>query len=387
MFGREINLFSLLGFKIKLDASWFFLALLIVWSLAEGVFARQHPDVESTLRWGMAVAGAIGFFISIVLHELSHAVVARRYGMPMRGITLFIFGGVAEMDDEPPTAKSEFLMAIAGPIASLLLGTAFYAASLPFASPDAFSPVEGVLSYLGLINVILAVFNMIPAFPLDGGRVLRSALWAWRHDLRKATRISSAIGGGFGFVLITLGVLGILGGAFIAGLWWCMIGLFIRGASTMSYKQLLLRKALSGETVRRFMKEDPICVSPDVDIDTFVNDYVYTHHFKFFPVTENGRLKGCLTTKQIHGVPKEEWKAHTAGELAVPCSEDNTIPPEKDAMEALTLMHKTHTSRLLVAKDDTLHGILALKDLLRFLSLKLDLEEGVTLSGRALPDE
>lgn len=386
MFGREIKLFTLLGFKVKLDASWFFLALLIVWSLAEGVFTREtYGNFDPAVRWGMGAAGAMGFFLSIVLHELSHSVVARKYGMPMRGITLFIFGGVAEMDDEPPTAKSEFLMAIAGPIASLVIGGAFYLLAQPFGGPDSPSPAYGVLSYLAAINVILAVFNMVPAFPLDGGRVLRSALWAFNHDLRKATRISSAIGGAFGFVLITLGVLAILGGGFIAGLWWCMIGLFIRGASNMSYKQLLLRKALSGERVERFMKEDPVTVSPDTSVEDLVENYIYEHHFKLFPVVEDGKLRGCVTTRQVKELSREEWSKKTVGDLSVSCDDRNTVSPGRDAMDALTLMNKTGSSRLLVKQGDSLRGVIALKDLMRFLSLKLDLEEDESLPGGALP--
>ena len=322
----------------------------------------------------MGIIGALGLFASIILHELSHSLIARRYGLPMKGITLFIFGGVAEMSDEPPNSRAEFMMAIAGPLASILIGFIFFVIySMAVAAK---SPIllKGVFQYLYSINFLLAVFNLIPAFPLDGGRILRSILWGVKGNLRWATRISSGIGNAFGIFLIIMGILNILRGSFINGMWWALIGLFVQNAAKGSYEQLVTRKALEGETVRRFMKPDPITVTPSTTIEQLVEDYIYKHHFKMFPVVESENMMGCITTKQVKDIPKEEWGQKTVGEIATACSPDNTIGVDEDAVKALSKMNQNGISRLLVTEKDRLAGVIALKDLLEFLSLKVELD-------------
>jgi Zn-dependent protease/CBS domain-containing protein len=372
MFGRRFRLFELFGFAVHVDLSWVFLAALIIWTLATGLFPHSYPDLASSSYWWMAAAAALGLFASIVLHEMSHSIVARRYGIPMRGITLFIFGGVAEMNDEPPSPKSEFVMAIAGPIASYLLAGILFAVAAAFAWPR---PLSGVLEYLVWINAVLATFNMVPAFPLDGGRVLRSALWAWKKNLRRATRIASRVGTGFAFFLIALGVLAFFTGNVVGGFWWILIGLFIRGASQQSYQQLLVRQALADEPVERFMNRNPITVPPDTPIARLVEDYIYEHHFKMFPVVDDGRLVGCVTTRDVKQLPRDQWQHRTVGDIARTCAAYNTISPGTSAIAALTGMNRHQVSRLLVADGDRLHGIVALRDLVSFLALKLDMEE------------
>ena len=375
MFGKKVKLFKLFGFEVSIHLSWLIIAFLVTWSLATGLFPHYHKDLSTSTYWIMGVLGAIGLFASIVFHELWHSLVARKFGLPMRGITLFVFGGVAEMEEEPPSAKAEFFMAIAGPITSIVVGLALYGIYILGDRTGWPTPLNGVFNYLGFINLILAVFNLVPAFPLDGGRVLRSALWKWKDNIRWATRIASQIGSGFGIVLIFMGILSFLRGAFIGGIWWALIGLFLRNASQMSYRRLLMRRALEGETIRRFMKSDPLTVPPSVSVDELVQDYIYQHHFKMFPVVEDGKLTGCVTTREIKEVPREEWSNRTVEEIAKPCSQDNTISPDADAMDALSTMNRTQNSRLMVAEDSQLVGVLSLKDMLRFLSLKLDLEQ------------
>jgi len=241
--------------------------------------------------------------------------------------------------------------------------------------------VIGVLSYLWVINLVLAAFNLVPAFPLDGGRVLRSLLWGYSKRLTWATRIASRIGSGFGFLLMLLGVLFFIRGDLVGGIWWFLIGMFVRSASAGSYQQLLTKQVLAGHPVRQFMQENPIAVPYQISIQQLVEDYVYRHHFKMFPVLEGERLVGCITTGQIKELSRSEWNQHTVKELSSGCSQENTISPDTDATDALSQMHRTHNSRLMVVEGDRLVGIIALKDLLGFLSLKLDLE-GKQLSER-----
>ena len=469
MFGRSIKLFNLFGFEVRIDLSWIVIAVLITWSLAAGFFPYLYHDFSTETYWLMGVIGALGLFLSIIFHEFCHSIVARRFGMQMKSITLFIFGGVAEMGDEPPSAKAEFLMAIAGPLSSIFIGAIFYLIYIGGMSGGWPLPVNGVTRYLAYINVLLAAFNLLPAFPLDGGRVLRSILWGTWNDLRRATRVSATIGSTFGIVLIVLGIFQFIGGNFIGaifyliyiggmsggwplpvngvtrylayinvllaafnllpafpldggrvlrsilwgtwsdlrratrvsaaigsafgilliflgvlqflrenfigGLWLFLIGMFLRGAAQMSYQQLLVRNALEGEPVRRFMNPNPVTVPSSITVEQPVEDYIYKYHFKMFPVLDNGRLVGYITTQQVKEVPRENWSRETIGELVRQSSPENTISPETDAIKALALMNQTGNSRLLVVEGTQLVGILTLKDLMNFFSLKVELEK------------
>jgi Zn-dependent protease/predicted transcriptional regulator len=374
MFGKRITLFKLLGFSVRIDLSWIIIVILVTWSLALGLFPQYYKDLPKATYWLMGAIGALGLFASIVFHELCHSLVARRYGLLMKGITLFIFGGVAEMEEAPSSAKVEFLMAVAGPVSSILLGGFFYGILVlgrGIGFPD---PVKGVIGYLAVINLVLAGFNLLPAFPLDGGRMLRSTLWSWKGDLRWATRIASQIGTGFSMVMVFFGILQVLLGNFIGGIWWFMIGMFLQNAARGSYQQVLTRQAFKGEKVRRFMEPNPVTVPPSISIKELVEEFFYKYYFKMFPVVENGKLLGCITSQQIKGISRQEWGQHTVGELVWRCSLLNTIDPESDAMKALSRMSRTGTSRLMVVEDDRLVGIVALKDMLTLLSLKMDLE-------------
>jgi Zn-dependent protease/CBS domain-containing protein len=373
MFGKSYPLFRLFGFEVRADLSWLVLAALITWSLAAGVFPTYIKGLTTVTYWWMGVVGTLALFASIILHELSHSLVARSHGLPMKGITLFIFGGVAQMEEEPPSPGTEFLMAIAGPVASIVVGGACLGLGALGSGLRWPIPALGVIDYLGWINLVLAGFNLLPAFPLDGGRVLRSILWKVKSDLRWATRIASMAGSGFGFLLIFLGVVSMFRGALIGGLWWLLIGMFLNSAAQMSYRQLLTRRALEGEPVSRFMRRDPVTVPRSISIQELVDEYIYTHHYKMFPVVDGERLVGCVTTAEVKAVPRDEWARHTVGEIAQPCTEDNTLHPDADATHALALMHQSGLSRVLITEDGHLAGVLSLKDLMRFMALKLDL--------------
>lgn len=375
MFGKGITLFRLFGFRVKIDLSWLILGFLITWTLAQGLFPYLYKGLQPTTYWIMGIAGAVGLLFSIVFHELWHSLIARRFGLPMRGITLFIFGGVAEMTKEPPSPKAEFFMAIAGPISSVVLSGGLFGIYFLGVNGGWPKSVTGVFNYLSFLNLILAGFNLLPAFPLDGGRVLRSVLWGWKNNIRWATQISSKIGGLFGIAMIAIGILELFLGNMIGGIWLAVIGLFIRGASHSAYQQMLIRRSLEGEKVRRFMKSDPVTVSPAITVEDLVEDYIYKHHFKMYPVVEDGRLVGCVTLSQVKNIPREERAGHTVRELAESCSENNTVGPDEDAMKALAIMQRTRSSRLMVVDGNRLAGVITLKDMMGLLSLKIDLEE------------
>jgi CBS domain-containing protein len=280
------------------------------------------------------------------------------------------------MGEEPPSAKAEFMMAIAGPLSSIVIGLVFYGIYVTGRGGAIPLAVNGVFGYLGIINGILAIFNLIPAFPLDGGRVLRSIIWGVKGDLQKATRITSQIGKGFGILLIVLGVYQFLIGNFVGGMWWFLIGMFLHGAAKMSYQRMITRQALEGETIRRFMKTDPVTVPFTISIDQLVEDYVYKYHFKMFPVVQNGgKLSGCVTTKDIKKIPREEWGQTKVGDIVETCSPENTIGENEDPVRALSMMNSNGKSRLMVVEKDRLLGIITLKDMLKFLSLKMEIGE------------
>jgi Zn-dependent protease/CBS domain-containing protein len=376
VFGKPIELIQIFGIKIRIDPSWFIVAVLVTWDFATLVFPGQLPGNAPAVYWGMGVAGALAFFVSVLLHELSHAVVAKTYGVQVRAITLFIFGGLAEMPIEPPTPQAELVIAAAGPAASFGLALACGALVLIGSIAGWTKEAGSVLGYLGFLNGTLALFNLIPALPLDGGRILRAILWGWRKDLGWATRISSAIGSGFGLLMIGLGVVSLISGSFTSGLWLFLIGLFLRNAATASYQQLLLRRALEGEPVSRFMHADPVTVPRGIPVLELVQSYIYRYHFKMFPVVDDsGRLLGCVTARRVRELPRDEWDRQTVGSLAERCTPENTVRADTDALEALSRMSRSGASRLMVVDEDRLLGILSLKDLLRFFSLKMELEE------------
>jgi Zn-dependent protease/predicted transcriptional regulator len=374
MFGKTVTLFRVFGFEVKVDWSWLILGALIVWSLAKG-FPTSIKGLDQTDYWIMGVAGAVGLFLSIVFHELWHSLVARKFGLDMRGITLFLFGGVSEMGDEPPSPKAEFFLAVAGPVSSVVLAAFLLGLSSLLLGSGPMTPATAVLNYLGYLNLLLAGFNLIPAFPLDGGRVLRAVLWGRWNDLRRATRVASSIGAGLGAALMVFGAVRFFKDQSIDGIWTFVIGMFVRGAARSSYRQLVFRRALEGVPVKKFMAADVVTVRPSTSVEKLVEDYIYKYHFKLYPVVDDGKLVGCVTLDQVKGLAREDWASHDVGELARSCSPENTIGPDEDVLKALALMQKTGRSRLIVADGGTVVGVIAIKDIMGYIALKLDLEE------------
>ncbi|NBB81983.1 MAG: CBS domain-containing protein [Alphaproteobacteria bacterium] len=389
MFANSIRLFRLFGFEVKLDASWILLAILISWSLAVGYFPAVSPGLDPVVYWSMGIVGLIGLAFSIVVHELAHSLVARRFDMPIRGITLFIFGGVAEMRQEPTSPKGEFLMAIAGPAMSLVVAFGFAALGYAFGGAEVVPaeagagprvdapPVVLVLSYLAFINLLLALFNLIPAFPLDGGRMLRAALWGWKGDIVWATRIAAGAGSVFAFALMALGLFNVISGNWIGGIWYFILGLFVRSAAMGQVQHQSSQSALKDRPVHRFMRADPVAVDPDVTLDQLVEAYFYRHYFKTLPVARDGRFLGAVSVEQIrHAGDDVEASPHlwTVGAIMRPAEEAMTIAPDADAAEALEKMQMGRAGRLWVVDGDRLVGVLSLRDLSHYLELRRDLE-------------
>ncbi len=373
MFVKSVNLIKVFGFQIKVDISWLIIAFLVTWSLAVGFFPFFLEDLSPGTYWILGVLGALGLFFSVLFHEFWHSWVARRFGVPIRGITLFIFGGVAEMEEDPEKPKDEFLIAIAGPFASLFLAFVFHAFYRVSQALNWSEEIIVLFMYLGLINFIVALFNLIPAFPMDGGRVLRAILWHWKDDQRWATRIAASLGGVFGLVLIGLGILQILTGNIIGGVWYFIIGMFIRFIAQNAYRQIVIKNTLSGARVRTLMNS-PVYVPPDITLSQMVEDYVYHHHYKMFPVVDKDNLEGCITTRQVGEVERSQWSGTMVRDVMEPPSRDNTIHPDTDIMRALNRMNSLGKSRMMVVEDGRLAGMISLKDIMGYMAARMEVE-------------
>jgi len=372
---NNITLFRLFGFNVRIDSSWIIILFLVIWSLAEGFFPARFAELGGQTYWMMAIAGAIGLFASIIIHEFSHAFIARKYGLKIQNITLFVFGGVAEMKEEPHSPKVEFLMAIAGPIASLLLWVLFNTLHRIGSAMEAPLPITGVLGYLGMINLLLAIFNMLPAFPTDGGRVLRAFLWWRKKDIRWATQMASRISLFFAVSIIFIGFVNMIANNIIGGIWWILIGSFLFSAAHASYHSLLIKQSFEGKTVRHFMNPSPVTVPYDTTLEALIENYLSHYPHKMFPVTKEDDIVGMITLKEIKTVPDEDRKHRLAGDVMQPKDTNNSVSIDTAVDDVLVKMNTTGASRLLVTEKNKAVGIITLKDLIEFIALKMELEE------------
>lgn len=375
MIGHSVTLFKIFGFRVRANLGWVLLALLITWMLATGYFPMQYPDLAESTYWLMGLTAMLGLFFSLLFHELSHSLVARARNMSIGGITLFLFGGVAEMQEEPPNPRVEAEVAGIGPLASFFLAGVFYLLAGLLATIGLPEYWVAVVGYLALINVVLAVFNLFPGYPLDGGRLLRALLWHLRGDIVSATRTASRVGIGFGAALIILGFFSLLAGALVGGIWWILIGMFITMAAKTSYDQLLARVAFEETPVAKLMARDPVSAPPDYSLKDFVEDYAYRYHYSLFPITKDGRLIGCVRTRDVAQVPREDWPHTRVGDIMKRCDSSNTIESSTDATHALYQLQRSNTGQLIVTENNQLAGLLTLRDLLDHLSIRQELGE------------
>ena len=370
---RAFRIGRVFGISIEIDYTWFIIFFIVVVGLASGWFAQYLPRISPGLRWLVAGLTTLLFFASVLLHELSHSVVALRSGLRISGITLFLFGGVSKLTDEPRSAGVELRMAIAGPLMSLVLAAVFLGASVlvrPLAGGEVFATV---FRWLGFVNGMLAAFNLLPGFPLDGGRVLRAGLWKWMANLAEATRIAATFGQALGFLMIIGGIFAFFTGAGFGGLWLAFIGWFLMQAAQQSYQQLMLQQALAGIPVRTVMTEEVETVPPDITLDQVVHDYIMGRNHPAFPVREGGRVVGLLCVNDVRAVPRENWHQVTVRQTAPPLSEHNTISASADAWEALTRMSTETCGRLLVVEDGNVKGIISRTDLMRLIRTRVEL--------------
>jgi Zn-dependent protease/CBS domain-containing protein len=365
----HIQVARVMGIPIYLHFSWLIIFGLIVWTLSTGYFPAQYPDLPASSYWAKGLVASLLFFVSILLHELGHAVVALRHGLRTRSITLFIFGGVAQLEKDPKDGRAEFWMAAAGPLVSLTLAGLFYTcATLPFVGPSA----AAVAKYLALINLILAVFNLIPAFPMDGGRLLRGALWGAMGKAR-ATRIASGAGTFFAFFLIFAGVFSLLRGDSLGGFWYILIGWFIKDASVASYQQVRLDEALRGATVRDAMVEAVVTVPSSGSVAEAVREQFMRTGYGSYPVTRGDAVVGLLCLKDVLRLSAEEREATSVQGAMHPLTEAIVTDPDAPLPVAIARMAQAGTARLLVMQGDQLVGLLTMNGVIRRLKVREEL--------------
>jgi len=395
MIGKGFPIGRLFGISIRMDWSWLFILLLITWNLTF-VFNRVRPEWNAGLSWGMALLAALLFFSSVLAHELAHSLVAKSQGLPVHNITLFLFGGVANIQREPDSPKNEFLIAIAGPVTSLVLGFALLLLGtgglitagqigLPVTGVGDLSPLNTMLLWLGSVNIFLAIFNLIPGLPLDGGRVLRSILWAITNNLRTATRIASFVGQAIAWIMIVAGIvmafgvrIPFLGTGFINGIWLVFIGWFLNNAAMQSYQQVEIKDILEGVTVSRLMRQDPPTVEPDCKISDLVHTHLMGTDDQAFPVLEQERLVGIVTLDDIRRVPRAEWDTVRVQEIMTPSQNLVTSFPNEDASKALEKLIQRDVRQLPVVRPDgfnnapELLGLLRRRDIMRWMQIHPD---------------
>jgi Zn-dependent protease len=323
----------------------------------------------------MGFLGAVFLFLSVLIHEITHSYIARREGMEVKEITLFMFGGVSQLTKEPEDPRKELKVAIGGPISSFFLALIFWIVSRMTSQVPDLILFTGLLSYLAFINLSLAIFNLIPGFPLDGGRVLRAIYWKKTGSLKKGTQLAAGAGKWVGLGIILLGLSLILTGNLIGGFWFVIIGLFLRSAAEGGIQQVVMKGALEGVKVKELMSRGVISVGPSLRIDRLVEDFYLTHKHITYPVTEGEKILGLITLKQVKEIPRDQWREKTVREVMSPIQEEMMLDPDGDAADALQRMVRSGEGRLPVVKDGKAIGMITRKDILNLLEIKTDLGE------------
>ncbi len=370
---RGLHLLRIGGIQIIIDYSWFIVFVLVIYSMAESYFPAQH-HFTTPQYWLMGIVAATLLFASVLIHELAHSLVAVKQGIQVTSIRLFIFGGVAQISSEPRSGRNEFLIALAGPAASMALGFFFGILYGVLYLSGQLVPVAAITLYLSMANVILAFFNMIPGFPLDGGRILRAILWDRWDDMARATKVVSQLGNAFALFLIVLGVLQfLLTQSLISGLWFIFIGLFMKQSAVGSYQAVVLKQALAGVQIRQIMTEHVVGVDWLTSVEELVRDYVYKHQFTNFPVFNRDDFLGMVSLDEVKQVPKELWVFKQVRDIMTPVEQVPSLKPTDDATEALARMVSDDLGRMPVIENGHLVGIVSRRDIMNLFKIKSDL--------------
>lgn len=364
---------KILGIDVEINYTWFLIFLLVTVSYSF-LFMQNPFNIPLSPAIALAIITAILFFASVLLHELSHSFVAKRNNLDIKKITLFIFGGVAQMTEEPSSPQVEFKMAVAGPFMSLFLSLLFGAFWLLSTLINLSVGFSAPFMMLAQVNLGLALFNLLPGFPLDGGRVARAMLWYLLKDIRRATRIASYGGQAIAFFLIFVGFVGfmtkVLG---FEGLWLVLIGWFLNNAAQQSYRQMELQHALSNFKIEDIMTRDVVTVHPDLSLDQLVNDYFLRYKFGRFPVVNEGGLLGVVTLHDVKEVPREKWPIMTAGQIITMVDKDIEVAPDEEVLRALMKMTREEVGHLLVVENGELRGLVTKSDIMRLISVRTGL--------------
>ena len=369
--GSSIKLGRVLGVVMGVHCSWFFIFALVTWMFASSIFGEFYPEWTEAQRWIGGAFVALIFFLSVLTHEMSHAIVSNRNGLPVRGITLFVFGGVANLTKEPDSPGLEFRIAIVGPLTSLTIGALFAAAWA------ALRPVSdglaGIAANLAIINSSLALFNMLPGFPLDGGRVFRSIVWRRNNNRLRATRTAARAGEWIAYGIMGIGVLYTLIGGVVSGIWFILIGLFLRNASSASYEQLVIEATLSGIRVSDVMRTDVESIPPDVSIEELVQEHVLRRNARCFAVLAAGEFAGLVTLSDIRKVPRDEWPMTSVYRAMTPATRLHTVAPSENLTKVLQMMATFDVNQLPVVYGRDLVGMLNRADVLRYIQVRQEI--------------
>jgi Zn-dependent protease/CBS domain-containing protein len=381
----SFKLFRIAGIDIGIHYTWIFIFILISWSLAAGIFPNLTQDQSPAIYWMMGIITALLLFVSVLLHELAHSLVAKARGMGVSSITLFIFGGVSNLEEEPEKPRTEFAMAIVGPLTSLVLGGIFFGVSIFLMGKiisynelfsntvtNNYTSIESVIGYLAWINVLLGIFNLLPGFPLDGGRVLRSILWGSTRSLIKATNIAGRVGQFFGWALIAYGLFEALSGNFLGGLWIAFIGWFLNTTADASRKEITLRERLSHIKVRELMNPDIVTIRPETTVEEMVMNIFRKQHGRAVPVCQDGRLVGIATITDVKKIPQDKWAATPVKQMMT-TGPLYTVSPEDNLNTALGLIAQHDINQVLIKEQDRCAGMLSRADIIHLIQMSQEL--------------
>ena len=364
------------GISLRLHYSWFFIFALITWALAANYFPATYPNWSLPLKIIAGLVTSILFFSSVLVHEIMHSLVAIRQGTNVEAITLFFLGGVSRITNEPKTAKDEFRMAIAGPLSSLVLGG--ISLSIFFALRDssiiAYQFVAAITFYLGYINIFLGVFNLIPGFPLDGGRVLRSIIWWHGKNLRNATKIASNIGRAVGFLFIFGGIYLIFTNNWFNGVWLALIGWFLESTAVGSYRQLLLQEMLKGHVAREVMSQDCMIVSPDITIERLVNEKILISGRRCFPVSANDHAEGLISMRDVSVIPRGQWNTKLVKDAMIPLTKLKLVGPDDDLNTVFQLLVNNDINQVPVLAEGNIVGMVGRDNIINFINIRSGIE-------------